>query len=196
MVPRLAKYGWLRRTKARRDAALAMIQSERTAAAFSGKWVLRYDPPAGGATGPLVTGIEHAVRAPSTAAISMRSLIHRLSISSRRKLTSILLAVAIFASLSVLTALVLGRPVINGVLNAIIVGTSVGFFEQFYVQSGRGRWLRSMHPLKSILIYTLVVVATFLLSILLIRPQSPASGSRFGGFFRKVIDSAFVLAEW
>jgi alkanesulfonate monooxygenase SsuD/methylene tetrahydromethanopterin reductase-like flavin-dependent oxidoreductase (luciferase family) len=27
-------------------------------------------------------------------------------------------------------------------------------------------------------------------------PQSPASGSRFGGFFRKVIDSAFVLAEW
>ena len=99
----------------------------------------------------------------------MRSLIHHLSISSRRKLTSILLAVAIFASLSVLLALVLGRPVINGVMNAIIVGTGVGLFEQFYVQSGRGRWLRSMHPLKSILIYTLLVVAIFLLSLLLIR---------------------------
>ncbi|HEV8030017.1 MAG TPA: hypothetical protein VGP42_03250, partial [Stellaceae bacterium] len=81
-----------------------------------------------------------------------------LSTSSRRKLTSILLAVAIFASLAMLTASVLGRPVINGLLSAIIIGTGVGFFEKFYVQSRRGRWLRSMHPLKSILIYALVVV--------------------------------------
>ncbi len=63
---------------------------------------------------------------------------------------SILLAVAIFASLVALTALALGRPVIYGVLDAIIVGSGVGLFEQFYVQSGHGRWLRSMHPLKSI----------------------------------------------
>src|SRR5229473_4135913 len=93
----------------------------------------------------------------------------RLSTSSRKKLTSILLAVAIFVSLAMLTASVLGRPVINGLLSAIIVGTGVGFFEEFYVQSRRGRWLRSMHPLKSILIYALVVVALFLLSILLSR---------------------------
>jgi adenylate cyclase len=99
----------------------------------------------------------------------MRSAMVRLSTSSRRKLTSILLAVAIFASLSMLTASVLGRPVINGLLSAIIVGTGVGYFEEFYVQSRRGRWLRSMHPLKSILIYVLVVVALFLLSILLSR---------------------------
>src|ERR1700730_14874684 len=96
----------------------------------------------------------------------MRPAIARLSTSSRRKLTSILLAVAIFASLAMLTASVLGRPVINGLLSAIIVGTGVGFFEEFYVQSRRGRWLRSMHPLKSILIYMLVVVALFLLSLI------------------------------
>jgi class 3 adenylate cyclase len=99
----------------------------------------------------------------------MRSAMVRLSTSSRRKLTSILLAVAIFVSFGMLTAPLLGRPVINGLLNAIIVGTGVGFFEEFYVQSRRGRWLRSMHPLKSILIYALVVVALLLLSILLIR---------------------------
>src|SRR5216683_7551146 len=92
----------------------------------------------------------------------MRSAIARLSTTSRRKLTSILLAVAIFVALAMLTASVLGRPVINGLLSAIIVGTGVGFFEEFYVQSRRGRWLRSMHPLKSILIYALVVVALFL----------------------------------
>jgi adenylate cyclase len=93
----------------------------------------------------------------------------RLSTSSRRKLTSILLAVAIFVSLGALMASVLGRPAVNGLLNALIVGTGVGFFEEFYVQSRRGRWLRSMHPLKSILVYALVVIALFLLSILLIR---------------------------
>ena len=49
----------------------------------------------------------------------MRSAMVRLSTSNRRKLTSILLAVAIFASLSMLTASVLGRPVINGLLSAI-----------------------------------------------------------------------------
>src|SRR5438105_12982331 len=99
----------------------------------------------------------------------MRSAMVRRSTFSRRKLTAILLAVAIFVSLAMLTAAVLGRPVSNGLLNAIIVGTGVGFFEEFYVQSRRGRWLRSMHPLKSILIYALVVVALFLLSILLSR---------------------------
>jgi len=96
-------------------------------------------------------------------------VIGRLSTSHRRKLMSILLAVAIFASLAVLTTLALGRPVINGVLNAIIVGTTVGLFEEFYVQSPHGRWLRSIHPLKSILIYTLVVVGIFFISIHLIR---------------------------
>src|ERR1700730_15611405 len=50
----------------------------------------------------------------------MRPAIARLSTSSRRKLTSILLAVAIFASLAMLTTPVLGRPVINGLSNAII----------------------------------------------------------------------------
>jgi adenylate cyclase len=106
---------------------------------------------------------------PPTPVISMRPPLPRLSISSRRKLMSILPAVAIYASLTVLTTSVLGRPVINGLLNAIIVCTGVGLFEEFYVQTPRGRWLRSMQPLKSILLYTLVVVALFLLSILLSR---------------------------
>lgn len=98
----------------------------------------------------------------------MKARLTPLSISNRRKLTSILLAVAIFASLAALTTRALGRPMVNGVLNAIIVGTGVGLFEEFYVQSRRGRWLRSMHPLKSIQIYTLVVVVIFTLSLHLV----------------------------
>jgi adenylate cyclase len=99
----------------------------------------------------------------------MNRLLRPLSLSNRRKLTSILLAVVIFALLSMLTTSALGRPVKNGILNAIIVGTGVGLFEEFYVQSRRGRWLRNMHPLQSMLIYTVVVIVIFLISIHLIR---------------------------
>lgn len=89
----------------------------------------------------------------------------RLSISTRRKLASILLAVVIFAVLAGLASRAHGRPAIFGVLNAILVGTGVGLFEQFYVQSLRGRWIRSIHPLRAILIYTVVVVVLFFVAI-------------------------------
>src|SRR5713226_10040152 len=88
-----------------------------------------------------------------------------LSISTRRKLTSILLAVAIFALLAGLATRASGRPMIFGILNAIFVGTSVGFFEEFYVQSLRGRWIRNIHPLRAIVIYTTIVVILFIIAI-------------------------------
>jgi len=88
-----------------------------------------------------------------------------LSISIRRKLTSILLAVAIFAVLAGLATVANGRPVIFGVIDAVFVGTGVGLFEEFYVQSTRGRWIRNIHPLRAILIYTVFVVALFLVAI-------------------------------
>jgi class 3 adenylate cyclase len=79
------------------------------------------------------------------------------------------LAVAIFAMLAALTTEALRRPVINGVLNAVIVGSGVGLFEQFYVRSPRGRWLREMHPIASILVYLAVVIAIFFVAIHLVR---------------------------
>jgi class 3 adenylate cyclase len=89
----------------------------------------------------------------------------RVSISTRRKLASILLAVTIFALLSGLTAVATRRPMFYVLIDAIFVGTGVGLFEQFYVQSLRGRWLRSMHPLASITIYTAFVALLFVLAI-------------------------------
>ena len=88
----------------------------------------------------------------------------RVSISTRRKLTSILLAVVIFTFLAGLTNLARGRSVIFGSVNAILVGTGVGLFEEFYVQTLRGRWMRSIHPLRSILFYTVVVGMMFILT--------------------------------
>jgi class 3 adenylate cyclase len=89
----------------------------------------------------------------------------RMSISTRRKLVSILLAVAIFALLAGLVTAAEGHSPLFGMLNAILAGTGVGLFEQFYVQSLRGRWMRNSHPLLSILIYTAVVVVLFMLAI-------------------------------
>jgi adenylate cyclase len=87
-----------------------------------------------------------------------------VSISTRRKLASILLAVVIFALLSGLMMLAQGRSVVFGVLDAIFVGTGVGLFEQFFVQSGRGGWFRGVHPLWSILLYTVVVSLLFVMA--------------------------------
>lgn len=89
----------------------------------------------------------------------------RVSISTRRKLVSILLAVTIFALLAALTAVATRRPMVYVLFDSIFVGTGVGLFEQFYVQSLRGRWLRSMHPLLSITIYTAVVTLLFIAAI-------------------------------
>jgi adenylate cyclase len=88
-----------------------------------------------------------------------------LSISTRRKLSSILLSVVVFAGLAGLTTRANGRPVIFGVLNAILIGTGIGLFEEFYVQSMRGRWIRNLHPLRAIVIYTIVVVFLFFIAI-------------------------------
>src|SRR5215469_17764474 len=89
----------------------------------------------------------------------------RVSISTRRKLTSIVLAVTIFALLAGLTSFATRGSVVYAVIDSLFVGTCVGLFEQFYVQSLRGRWLRSMHPLLSITIYTGVVVVLFVLAV-------------------------------
>src|SRR5208282_30107 len=95
----------------------------------------------------------------------MTLALSRVSISTRRKLTSILLAVTIFSLLAGLTAIATRRPMVFVIIDSIFVGTGVGLFEQFYVQSLRGRWLRNMHPLLSISIYTAVVAVLFVVAI-------------------------------
>ena len=87
------------------------------------------------------------------------------SISTRRKFVSILLVIVIFAFLAGLTTLAVGRPVAFGIIDGILVGLGVGLFEEFYVQTLRGRWLRRMHPIGLISVYILIVVAIFLIAI-------------------------------
>jgi hypothetical protein len=75
--------------------------------------------------------------------------------TTRRKLAAVLMAMIIFACLGAVTTAAAGRPVEIGALNAILIGAGIGLFEEFYVQSPRGNWMREMHPLRSIFIYIL-----------------------------------------
>jgi adenylate cyclase len=81
-----------------------------------------------------------------------------MTATTRRKLAAVLMAMVIFACLGAVTTAAVGRPVEIGTLNAVLIGAGIGLFEEFYVQSPRGNWMREMHPLRSIFIYILVVI--------------------------------------
>jgi adenylate cyclase len=93
----------------------------------------------------------------------------RFSISTRRKVVSILLIVAVFTMLVGMTSLALGHPFGAAITNAVLVGIGVGVFEEFYFQTSRGTWLRNLYPLLSISIYTAVVVVFVIVAITLSR---------------------------
>jgi adenylate cyclase len=88
-----------------------------------------------------------------------------MTATTRRKLAGVLMAIAIFVGLGAVTAAAVGRPVEIGTLNAILIGAGIGLFEEFYVQGPRGNWMREMHPLRSIFIYILVVIALYLVAL-------------------------------
>ena len=84
-----------------------------------------------------------------------------------RVLASIAIVIAIFAAVGMLSSEMLGSPALQAGLTAAILGGGVGLFEELYVQRDRGRGLRRMHPLGSILIYTGIVCILLLLAALL-----------------------------
>jgi adenylate cyclase len=88
-----------------------------------------------------------------------------MTATTRRKLAAVLMAMAIFACLGVVTTAAVGRPVEIGTLNAILIGAGIGLFEEFYVQGPRGSWMREMHPLRAIFIYILVVIVLYLITV-------------------------------
>jgi class 3 adenylate cyclase len=86
------------------------------------------------------------------------------SATTHRKALSALVATAIFACLGGLTTLAAGRPLELGLANAVLTGIAIGLFEEFYLQSQRGSWMRSMHPLRSIAVYVAVIVIFYLVA--------------------------------
>jgi class 3 adenylate cyclase len=88
-----------------------------------------------------------------------------MTATTRRRLAAVLLAMAIFACLGLVTTAAVGRPIAIGALNALLIGAGIGLFEEFYVQSPRGNWMRAMHPLRVIVIEILVVMVLYLVAL-------------------------------
>jgi adenylate cyclase len=88
-----------------------------------------------------------------------------MTATTRRRLAAVLLAMAIFACLGLVTTAAVGRPIEIGTLNALLIGAGIGLFEEFYVQGPRGNWMRAMHPLRVIVIEILVVMVLYLVAL-------------------------------
>jgi adenylate cyclase len=88
-----------------------------------------------------------------------------MTATTRRRLAAVLLAMAIFACLGLVTTAAVGRPIEIGTLNALLIGAGIGLFEEFFVQGPRGNWMRAMHPLRVIVIEILVVMVLYLVAL-------------------------------
>lgn len=78
---------------------------------------------------------------------------------TRNRLTAVVISTSVFTVVGLFAAWALRLPMELALIGAPLLGLFVSSFEIFYFQAHRGRWLREMHPLKSILIYDLIIVA-------------------------------------
>jgi class 3 adenylate cyclase len=82
-----------------------------------------------------------------------------LSLSLRTKLTAVVIATTVFVAIALMLAALLDYPIGQTALGATAAGGLVSLIETFYVGGPRGRWLRAMHPLASLAVYGLIVLA-------------------------------------
>jgi adenylate cyclase len=99
----------------------------------------------------------------------IRGKLFPISPTTRRKALFVQVAAFIFACLGAVTTRAAGRPLEIGVSTAVLIGLGVGLFEEFYVQSPHGIWLRNMHPLRSIPVYVVVIIVFYVIAAHLAR---------------------------
>jgi adenylate cyclase len=81
-----------------------------------------------------------------------------MRVSLRNKLFAVCFSTTVFAGLAMIFVVVAGGSIERAAFVAPTIGFATGLFEEFYVQGRRGRWLRAMHPAKSIFVYSLLIV--------------------------------------
>jgi class 3 adenylate cyclase len=93
----------------------------------------------------------------------------KISPSLRKKLIAVLVATGLFVFLAILFVNLLSLffdlsfvSAFQVAVGAFFLGLFVSLFEEFYVQGRYGRWMRAIHPLKSIFVYTGIILTTYL----------------------------------
>ena len=90
-----------------------------------------------------------------------------MTLSFRNRLLAVLFSTAVFSAVVLAFLLRLSDSPERALTMSLTIGFALGVFEEFYVRSKAGRWLRAMHPVKSILVYA-CAIAVFMLGVMLI----------------------------
>ena len=90
-----------------------------------------------------------------------------MRLSVRNRLLAVLFSTAVFSTVVLAFLLRLSDSPARAVTMSLTIGFTLGVFEEFYARSNSGRWLRAMHPAKSILVYA-CAIAVSMLGVMLI----------------------------
>jgi len=81
-----------------------------------------------------------------------------MRLSLRNKLIAVCFSTTVFTSMAIIFVVIVGGMLQRATIVMLIIGLVISLFEEFYVQGRPGRWLRAMHPAKSIAVYSLLIV--------------------------------------
>jgi class 3 adenylate cyclase len=81
-----------------------------------------------------------------------------MRLSHRNKLFAVFFSTTVFTGLMIIFVIISGGTMGRAAIIVPIIGFAISLFEEFYVQGRAGRWLRAMHPAKSIVVYSLLIV--------------------------------------
>ena len=90
-----------------------------------------------------------------------------MRLSVRNRLLAVLFSTLVFAAVVLSFLLRLSDSPERALIMSVAIGFALGVFEEFYVRSQAGRWLRVMHPAKSMLVYAFAI-AVFMLGVMAI----------------------------
>jgi len=92
-----------------------------------------------------------------------------MRLSLRNKLIAVCFSTTVFTSMAIIFAVIVGGMLERAAIVMLGIGLVISLFEEFYVQGRPGRWLRAMHPAKSIVVYSLLIVVFAMTVMVVVR---------------------------
>jgi len=90
-----------------------------------------------------------------------------MRLSLRNKLIAVCFSTMVFTGLAIIFVVIIGGELGRATIIAPGTGFVISLFEEFYVQGRPGRWFRAMHPAKSIVVYSLLIIV-FVMTVMLV----------------------------
>jgi class 3 adenylate cyclase len=92
-----------------------------------------------------------------------------MRLSHRNKLFAVCFSTMVFTGLMIIFVIIIGGELGRATIIVLSIGFVISLFEEFYVQGRSGRWLRAMHPAKSIVVYSLLIVGFAMTMMVVVR---------------------------